>query len=44
VALVYAEACDSVGGALRREHELKRWSRARKEALIAAASAACPVG
>ena len=35
VCLVYSEACESLGGALRREHQLKRWSRARKEALIA---------
>jgi predicted GIY-YIG superfamily endonuclease len=35
VRLVYSEACESVGDALRREHQLKRWSRARKEALIA---------
>lgn len=35
VAVVYTEACASVGEALRREHALKRLSRARKEALIA---------
>jgi predicted GIY-YIG superfamily endonuclease len=35
VRLVYSEACKSVGDALRREHQLKRWSRAKKEALIA---------
>ncbi|MEO8071149.1 MAG: GIY-YIG nuclease family protein [Acidobacteriota bacterium] len=34
VRLVYAEACGSHGEALRRECELKRWSRARKQALI----------
>ena len=35
VVLVYAEPCGSVGDALRREREVKRWSRARKMALIA---------
>jgi putative endonuclease len=35
VALVYAEPCDSLGAALRREHELKRCTRAEKEALLA---------
>ena len=35
VRLVYSEACASVGDALRREHQLKCWSRARKEALVA---------
>ena len=35
VSLVYAEACESHGEALRRERQLKRWSRARKDALIA---------
>ena len=35
VVLVYAEGCRSVGAALRREHGLKRLSRAEKEALIA---------
>jgi two-component system cell cycle response regulator DivK len=34
VALVYAEACASAGDALRRERQLKRRSRAEKEALI----------
>jgi putative endonuclease len=34
VSLVYAEACASRSEALKREHRLKRWSRARKEALI----------
>jgi putative endonuclease len=38
VCLVYSEACQSRGNALKREHQLKRWSRARKEALIAARS------
>ncbi len=35
VRLVYSEAFESVGDALRREHQLKRWRRAEKEALIA---------
>jgi len=35
VSLVYFEESDSLGDALRREHQLKRWSRAKKEALIA---------
>jgi predicted GIY-YIG superfamily endonuclease len=34
VRLVHTESFDSVGDALRREHELKRWSRAKKRALI----------
>ena len=34
VRLVYAEPCESVGEALRREHALKQRSRAQKEALI----------
>jgi CheY-like chemotaxis protein/predicted GIY-YIG superfamily endonuclease len=34
VALVYSEACESAGDALRRERQLKRESRAAKEALI----------
>lgn len=34
VSLVYSEPCASRGKALSREHELKRWSRVRKEALI----------
>jgi predicted GIY-YIG superfamily endonuclease len=37
VALIYSEQFQSLGEALRRETELKRWSRARKEALIAGA-------
>ena len=37
VRLVYFEACGSAGEALRREYQLKRWSRARKESLIAVA-------
>ena len=38
VTLVYCEPCDTRSAALRREHELKPWSRAKKEALIASAS------
>ena len=34
VRLVYQEAFDTCGEALRREHQLKRLTRARKEALI----------
>ena len=36
VTLVYTEPCDSLSAALKRERELKPWTRARKEALIAA--------
>ena len=35
VALVYVEECESLSAALKREHELKPWSRAKKESLIA---------
>lgn len=35
VALVYTEECASLSAALKREHQLKPWSRAKKEALIA---------
>lgn len=34
VEIVYAESCDTVGGALKREHAIKRLSRAAKELLI----------
>jgi putative endonuclease len=34
VTLVHMEKFDTVGDALRREHELKRWPRAKKEALL----------
>lgn len=37
VAVVYAETCETVGEALKREHALKRLTRAQKETLIAAA-------
>lgn len=36
VQLVYVEECDSLGVALKREHQVKRWTRAKKEALIVA--------
>ena len=35
VRLVYSEEHDSLRGAVRREHQLKGWTRAKKEALIA---------
>lgn len=35
VRVVYSEACESVGDALRREHDIKQWTRVQKEALIA---------
>jgi putative endonuclease len=35
VRLVYSEALQSAGEALKREHQLKQLSRAKKEALIA---------
>ena len=34
VVLVYSEAFDSIGDALRREHQLKDWKRWQKEALV----------
>jgi putative endonuclease len=34
VALVHTEAFDSLGAALKREHQLKRWTRKSKEALL----------
>ena len=37
VSLVYQEQFDALGEALRREYQLKRWSRAEKEALVAGA-------
>jgi putative endonuclease len=37
VQLVYSESCASRSAALKREHELKRLTRRRKEALIAGA-------
>jgi predicted GIY-YIG superfamily endonuclease len=35
VELVYVERCRTKNQALRREHQLKRWTRAKKEDLIA---------
>lgn len=35
VRLVYSEPCASQGDALRRERQLKGWTRRKKEALIA---------
>ena len=35
VCLVYVEQCESLSAALKRERQLKPWSRAMKEALIA---------
>ena len=37
VRLVHCESCEWAGDALRRERQLKGWSRPRKEALIAGA-------
>jgi putative endonuclease len=37
VALVYSEQCATLSDALKRECQLKTWSRARKEALISGA-------
>jgi putative endonuclease len=34
VCLVHVEAFRTLAAALRREHQLKRWSRRRKQALI----------
>ena len=42
VRLVYFEACRSVPQALKREYQLKRWSRTKKEALIAGDVAKVP--
>ena len=44
VSLVYWEAFESAGDALRREHELKRLRRATKEALVADSPAAKRTG
>ena len=37
VSLVYSEECESLSAALTRERQIKPWSRAKKEALIAPA-------
>jgi len=34
VCLVYSEAFESLSEALKREHQLKRWPRTKKEALV----------
>jgi len=34
VALVYSEACGSLSAALKREHQIKSWTRAGKAALV----------
>jgi predicted GIY-YIG superfamily endonuclease len=34
VTLVYTESCESLTAALKREYQIKTWSRAEKEALI----------
>lgn len=36
VALVFTQKFRSLSRALKREHELKQWTRARKEALVSA--------
>lgn len=35
VSLVYVETCESLSAALKRERQIKPWSRAKKEALVA---------
>jgi putative endonuclease len=35
VTLVYVEPCDSLSSALKRERQIKTWTRAKKGALIA---------
>jgi putative endonuclease len=35
VALVYSEVFERIGDALRRERQVKRWPRKKKEALVA---------
>jgi len=42
VRLVYAEPRETRSEALRREHELKQWPRARKQALVREARRAAP--
>ncbi len=44
VVRVYLEACESLSAALKRERQIKPWSRAQKEALIAGQlSVTCPI-
>jgi predicted GIY-YIG superfamily endonuclease len=40
VSLAYTERCDSLSAALKREREVKPWSRAKKQALIEGGQAA----
>jgi putative endonuclease len=40
VRLIYSEAFESRGDALRREYQLKSWPRRKKEALVASVSRA----
>lgn len=42
VRLVYSEACATLSAALRREYELKQWSRAKKQALTRRSGRAAP--
>ena len=42
VRIVYTEAFASVGEALKRECEVKRWTRERKEALLGQVSSGDP--
>jgi len=35
VSLIYSERCQSLSAALKREHQLKTWTKLRKEALVA---------
>jgi putative endonuclease len=35
VTVVYSEECASLQEAVKREHQVKRWTRAKKAALIA---------
>ena len=35
VTLVYSQWFKTIGAALRREHAMKQWTRAEKEALVA---------
>jgi len=41
VSVAYAEACGTMSDALTREHQLKRLTRAQKEALIATTPPTC---
>ena len=40
VSLVYQEKVGTMGQALRREHQIKKWSKKRKEMLISGSSSA----